>query len=103
MVMLEAMSAGCAVITTDHPACAELVGDAGITVPAGDSRALRDAVATLLANPERVAVLARLGRKRAAAFASARVAERFTALFERARRVGSGSGRPATTTGAADG
>lgn len=42
--LLEAMSAGCAVITSTAPGCAETVGDAGITVPFGDIQALRTAL-----------------------------------------------------------
>ena len=86
MVLLEAMSAGCAVITTDHPGCREVVGNAALTTPAGDSEALRDRLALLLADPERVAALGEAGRNRAAAFASELVAGRFAALVEHCLR-----------------
>lgn len=83
MVLLEAMSAGCAVITTDHPGCVEVVGGAALIVPAGDSAALGGAIRTLLADPARLAALQQAGRERASRFASARVAALFTRLFER--------------------
>ena len=35
MVLLEAMDAGCAIVTTNAEGCAEVVGDAGLVVPTG--------------------------------------------------------------------
>ena len=46
--LLEAMSAGCAVITSTASGCAETVSDTGITVPFGDVAALRDALGRVL-------------------------------------------------------
>lgn len=83
MVLLEAMSAGCAVVTTRHTGCAEVVGDAGLLVPAGDSQALREALAGLLGNPRRAAALGQAARQRVAEFASTRVTARLEALFVR--------------------
>ncbi len=83
MVLLEAMSAGCAVITTDQTGCAEVVGEAGLTVPAGDSAALRRALELLLADPDRVRALGEAARQRVVRFASASVAGQFASLFER--------------------
>ena len=101
MVLLEAMSAGCAVITTDHPGCREVVGDAALTVPAGDSAALRHRLALLLADPERVAALGDAGRSRAAGFSSELVAGRFAALFEHCLRPAAGRQVPASRRPAA--
>jgi glycosyltransferase involved in cell wall biosynthesis len=50
----EALTAGLPVVAYDLPAYAHL-GDLPITVPRGDLRAFREAVATLLAQPERLA------------------------------------------------
>jgi glycosyltransferase involved in cell wall biosynthesis len=86
MVLLEAMSAGCAVITTDQAGCAEVVGDAGLTVPAGDSTALRRTLELLLADPDRVRALGEAARQRVVRFASASVAGQFANLFERCVR-----------------
>jgi glycosyltransferase involved in cell wall biosynthesis len=99
MVLLEAMNAGCAVVTTDHPGCLEVVGKAGLTVPATDVCSLRNALSTLLTDPRRVTSLAKAARERAAIFASARVAEQFTALFEQCIRARAGSTQHAAVLG----
>ena len=98
MVLLEAMAAGCAVVTTTHPGCAEVVGDAGLKVPPGDPAALRAAVAGLLAAPDQIAACGRAARERARRFASAEVAGRFTGLFERCLRHPPRRGRFASTS-----
>lgn len=50
MPALEAMACGTPVITTDGGALPEVVGNAGVIVPAGDTEALATAIAHLLAN-----------------------------------------------------
>lgn len=47
VVLLEAMSAGMAIVTTDDTGCREALGDAGILVPHGDPLALRTALERL--------------------------------------------------------
>ncbi|MBE7557419.1 glycosyltransferase family 4 protein [bacterium] len=64
MALLEAMLAGMAVVTSDRTACPETVGEAGVVVPYGEPAALRTALASLLASPERVAELGRAARAR---------------------------------------
>jgi glycosyltransferase involved in cell wall biosynthesis len=83
MVLLEAMSAGCAIVTTAHPGCVEVVGDTALFVPAAESRPLQEALGMLLADPARVRALGEAARRRAARFASAVVAQQFVRLFER--------------------
>jgi glycosyltransferase involved in cell wall biosynthesis len=61
----EAMACGCAVVVSNSGALPELVGDAGIIVPAGDITALGAAIRDLLANPERRAQVAARGHARA--------------------------------------
>jgi glycosyltransferase involved in cell wall biosynthesis len=51
VVLLEAMSAGCAVITSDVSGMPEVVGDSGLLVPPGDTAALRQAVQQLVNDP----------------------------------------------------
>ena len=46
--LLEAMSAGCAVITTNVSGCAETVGTAGITVKPRDSEQIKDALQIII-------------------------------------------------------
>ncbi len=72
LVALEAMARGVAVVASLEASLPELVEDGvtGVLVPPRDSRALRAAVAALLAAPERRAELG--------AAARSRVAERFT-------------------------
>ncbi|WP_317932438.1 glycosyltransferase family 4 protein [Halioxenophilus sp. WMMB6] len=60
----EAMACGTAVITSDGGALPEVVGDAGLVVPAGDSRALAEAIDKLISNPELARQLAEQGRAR---------------------------------------
>jgi glycosyltransferase involved in cell wall biosynthesis len=60
----EAMACGVPVISTDGGALPEVVGNAGILVPAGDSQALIDAITELLENPVKRQYFGQLGRKR---------------------------------------
>jgi len=61
-VIIEALAAGLAVVSTDHGSIRECVvhGRNGLLVPKRDPAALADAVANLLADPER---LGRMGRE----------------------------------------
>jgi len=74
-VLIEAMACGVPVIGANSGAIPDVIGDAGIIVPERDSRALRDALAELIARPTRRAQLADAGRARVLArFTHARVA-----------------------------
>lgn len=53
--MLEAIACGLPIVTTQVGGVAELINGNGIIVPCGDSFALREAIETLLENPERLA------------------------------------------------
>jgi glycosyltransferase involved in cell wall biosynthesis len=66
----EAMACGIPVISTTGGALPEVVGDAGILVPPANSKALVDAVLTLMDRPERAQRMGRAGYQR--------VRERFT-------------------------
>ena len=61
---VEAMACGVAVVSTTGGALPEVVGDAGVLVPAGDSAALALALSELLSYPERAMELGRRGYKR---------------------------------------
>jgi len=50
LVLLEAMAAGMAVITTNQTGCVEVVGDAARCIDAGDERGIRDALIELTGN-----------------------------------------------------
>jgi glycosyltransferase involved in cell wall biosynthesis len=64
LVAAEFMARGCAVIVSDLGALTEVVGEAGIQFPAGDSEALADHLRELIAHPERIAALGSQGRER---------------------------------------
>jgi starch synthase len=69
IVNLEAMACGCAVVASAVGGIPEVVadGETGRLVPAGDERALAEAVNELIANPARTAEFGARGRKRAVA------------------------------------
>lgn len=60
----EAMACGVPVISTSGGALPEVVGEAGILVPPGDTSALREAILSLLDDPERRRRLGEAGRAR---------------------------------------
>jgi glycosyltransferase involved in cell wall biosynthesis len=66
-VLLEAASAGRAIVTTDHPGCREAVTDGlnGLLVPVRDASATAAAIETLLKDPERRKKMGAAGRVRA--------------------------------------
>jgi glycosyltransferase involved in cell wall biosynthesis len=64
MVLLEAMSAGMAIITTKETGCADVVGDAALLVKARDPMAIRNALEKLIKKPDLCEELGRAARKR---------------------------------------
>ena len=64
IVLLEAMIAGAAIITTSGTGCAEVVGDAALLVPPKDPNAIRAALDKLIADPDLVARLGVAARER---------------------------------------
>ena len=64
IVLLEAMAAGLAIITTQGTGCAEVVGDAGLLVPIRDCKAIGRALRRLLDNPELRRSLGAAARRR---------------------------------------
>jgi glycosyltransferase involved in cell wall biosynthesis len=98
MVLLEAMDAGCAVISTDAEGCAEVVGDAGIIVEKGNPRDIRSALHALMSDSARIEELAQRGRERAQLFRWPRIAEQYLAVFNAAlQRSTAGSATPGGT------
>jgi glycosyltransferase involved in cell wall biosynthesis len=81
-VLLEAMAAGLAIITTRGTGCDEVVGDAGILVDPGDVGGLRAALEALTQDPQRCRLLGSAARLRLLnEFSWAGVARRYTALY----------------------
>jgi glycosyltransferase involved in cell wall biosynthesis len=97
MVLLEAMDAGCAVITTDAEGCAEVVGDAGIVVAKGDTSAMRSALVSLMHDVRHRAELSQRAVERAQLFRWSRIASLYREVFVEAahRPVLSGPALPA--------
>lgn len=83
VVLLEAMAAGCAVITSTAPGCAEVVGNAAIKVEAGSVEPLRRALLSLINNQQEVNRLGQLGRERVNNFAWPIVTGRFVNVFDK--------------------
>jgi glycosyltransferase involved in cell wall biosynthesis len=63
LAVVEAMSLGVPVVTTDHGGSPEVLGDAGLLVPPDDPAAVAAAVARLLDDPDLRARCARAGRE----------------------------------------
>ncbi len=64
LVLLEAMAAGLAIITTKNTGCEEVVGDTGLLVDPGDTKGLRKALKTFLDSPVLRAQYGKMARKR---------------------------------------
>ena len=60
----EAMASGIPLISSDGGALPEVVGEAGVIVPAGDPSAIADALAMLLKDPQKRRQLSKAGRER---------------------------------------
>jgi glycosyltransferase involved in cell wall biosynthesis len=83
IVLLEAMAAGMAIITTKNTGCAEVVGDAALLVKPRDSIGIRSALEQLTANPDLVKNLGTSARQRLRErFGWSMVAERYVSLYE---------------------
>lgn len=81
---LEAMAAGTPVVVSDGGALPEVVGDAGVVVPAGDVAALAHAIRETLRDGKLRLRLIEAGRKRARAYSPVQVARRLTTVLHRA-------------------
>jgi glycosyltransferase involved in cell wall biosynthesis len=82
--VLEAMACGAPVITTTGSAPEEFAAGAAVLVPPGDTDALRDALAAVLADPAKRAELRRLGPQRAARFSWDAAADATVDVWKRA-------------------
>ncbi len=85
VVLLEAMAAGLAIITTKETGCAEVVADAGILIPAKDAAAIKAALEQLIENPNRCQALGQAARRRLEEqFSWPSVAQRYVAIYQQA-------------------
>jgi len=78
---LEAMSCGLPVIASDSSSLKEVVGDAGILVPAGDNKELQKQIMRILKNAETRKALKKKSLTRAKKFTWANTAERTLEVY----------------------
>jgi glycosyltransferase involved in cell wall biosynthesis len=87
MVLLEAMDAGCAVITTDAEGCGEVVGETGIVVEKDNAEQIRTALQDLMNNPARCDALGKRAQARVELFRWPRIAGLYKEAFEAATQA----------------
>ena len=84
IVLLEAMAAGLAIITTDDTGCVEVVGDAALLVAPANSQAIRGALERLIGDPQLTESLMIRARDRVSRhFEAGKITERHVRLYER--------------------
>ncbi len=81
LVLVEAMSYGLPCITTDISGTSEVVGSAGLVVPAGESKPLSDAILTLLSDKQLREKLSEQSFSRSKLFYADRVVTEFANKF----------------------
>lgn len=83
VVLLEAMAAGCAVVTSNTTGCAEVVGDAAITIEPESVESIRRALAALLPDAAEIHRRGLLSRERVSRFSWDHIAREHEALYVR--------------------
>lgn len=81
MVLLEAMDAGCAVITTDAEGCAEVVGNTGVVIQKANALQIRHALSALMHDADRRAQLSMRAEERVQLFRWPRIASLYAEVF----------------------
>jgi glycosyltransferase involved in cell wall biosynthesis len=81
MVLLEAMDAGCAMITTKDAGCSEAVGRAAVMVEPRSADQIRSALDQLMHNQSEINRLSRLAKERAAELAWPQIAHQVERLL----------------------
>src|SRR5215211_5228725 len=79
---LEAALSGCALVLGDIESLREIWGDAAVFVDPNDSKALKQALLELIANPKRREEMSQRAHERALEFTSARMAQNYFAAYE---------------------
>jgi glycosyltransferase involved in cell wall biosynthesis len=83
LTVVEAMAAGCPVVTTNGGSLAEVAGDAALQVNPENPMAIGEALVRLCREPELAADLARRGRRRAPMFSRGAQARAMAAVYRR--------------------
>ncbi|MCE8010049.1 glycosyltransferase family 4 protein [Billgrantia desiderata] len=88
-VVPEAMASGLAVVAYRHAAAAELIdsGVNGVTVPAGNAEAFRDAAVALCQQPARYAQMGRAAQLRSQVCRWPAIADTFLRILDQAREI----------------
>ena len=81
-VLLEAMSAGCAIITSTAGGCPEVVGDAGLLVEPKNAAAIREKILYLIKNKKIRSDLASRSIQRVQSFAWTQVTQQYLDTFQ---------------------
>ena len=89
LTIVEAMAAGCPVVTTVAGALAEVAGDAALTVDPEDHAGIGDALARLAREPKLREECVRRGRERAPKFSRAALAKGTAEVYRRFLASGS--------------
>jgi glycosyltransferase involved in cell wall biosynthesis len=92
--VLEAASAGCALVLSDIPTFRELWDGAALFVDPADDRALHQTLASLCADDRERARLQFAARERSARYSLARMADAYGALYQRMQAANSRSSSP---------
>lgn len=79
--LLEAMAAGCAIVSSDVGGAAELVAGNGVVVPAGDCAALRAALSGMMGDRAALRRMGAISRDTAAAMSWSAVTSKFMTFF----------------------
>lgn len=87
MAAVEAMAAGLPVVASEVPGLAEVVGEAGLLVPAGDARALAEAIRRVAGDEDLARDLGSRGRARASMFSIESSAEGYRRIYGRGADV----------------
>jgi glycosyltransferase involved in cell wall biosynthesis len=82
-VLLEALSAGMAIITSSAGGCAEVVGEAGLLVPPGDVRAIKDNLKKLIDSEQLRRQLATAALARAKQFSWEAVTQKYLDCYKK--------------------
>jgi glycosyltransferase involved in cell wall biosynthesis len=91
VVLLEAMSAGCAVVAADAGGSPEVMGDAGVLVPPADVAALREALRGLIDDAARRERCGTLARRRIEQLRWRVVVPHYEAVYETVRQNSRGT------------
>lgn len=83
-VLLEAMQAGCAIITTNAKGCGEVVGNAGIGTDPGRPEQIREALVSLINDSDRVQSLSDAAQLRIKRFRWPRIAAQYEEILRSA-------------------